>query len=201
MEPKPSKPSRTSTSEINEEWIDALLARRIEQILGPFLSRLEGLSSRCNKTSTINIPENAPTQSNFTPPSLHDRKRRKFPTWDGEKKSFGTFIREVEDCIEIDRDILGSDRAIWYDINFSLPSAAKCKVAVFNSSGAKYGWDYKKFIEHLKGAFGNRQEKEDKQELLATIKQKDTQRFSDFFPKFDEVLSGAGGEHWTEDSK
>ncbi|RKF75407.1 hypothetical protein GcM3_085027 [Golovinomyces cichoracearum] len=74
MEPKPSKPPWTSTSEINEEKIDDLLTRRIEQALGPLLSRLEGLSTRCNEASTINIPENAPTQSNFTPPSLHDRK-------------------------------------------------------------------------------------------------------------------------------
>ncbi|RKF79502.1 putative eka-like protein [Golovinomyces cichoracearum] len=96
---------------------------------------------------------------------------------------------------------MGSDRAVWYDINFSLPSAAKRKVAVFNSSGAQYRWDYTIFIDHLKRTFGNRQEKENKQELLATIKQKDTQRFFDYFPKFDEILSGAGGEHWTEDSK
>lgn len=39
------------------------------------------------------------------------------------------------------------------------------------------------------------------QKLLSKLKQKDKQRFSDFFPTFDEALMGAGGESWTEESK
>lgn len=96
---------------------------------------------------------------------------------------------------------MGSNRAVWYDINFSLPTVAKNKVDVFNSSGAQVQWDYRKFIENPRRTFGNRQEKEDKQEFLSKLRQKETQRLCDFFPKFDEVLMGAGGESWTEDSK
>ncbi|RKF53394.1 putative eka-like protein [Erysiphe neolycopersici] len=101
---------------------------------------------------------------------IESRKRRKFPHWDGERRSFNTFIREVVDCIEIDRDLMASDRAVCHDINFSLPTVAKNKVAVFNSSGTQVQWDFRKFIEHLRRTFGNRQEKEDTQELLSKLR-------------------------------
>lgn len=96
---------------------------------------------------------------------------------------------------------MGPDRAIWYDINFHLPISAKNKVSVFNMSGGQHQWDYRALIAHLKRTFGNRLDLEDKQEILSKIRQRENQRFSDFFPKFDEVLMGAGGEAWTEDSK
>ncbi|RKF53271.1 putative eka-like protein [Golovinomyces cichoracearum] len=33
------------------------------------------------------------------------------------------------------------------------------------------------------------------------MKQKENQRFVEFYPLFDEILAGAGGDSWTEDSK
>ncbi len=96
---------------------------------------------------------------------------------------------------------MGSDRAIWYDINHSLPSKAKQKVSIFYASGCKINWNYRNFIDHLKRTFGNKKEKEDMQEMLSNLKQKENQRFSDFFPVFDEALAGAGGENWPEDNK
>ncbi|RKF81420.1 hypothetical protein GcM1_183032 [Golovinomyces cichoracearum] len=40
------------------------------------------------------------------------RKRRNFSSWDGEKRNFYSFIHELQDRIEIDRDLMGTNRAV-----------------------------------------------------------------------------------------
>ncbi|RKF79172.1 putative eka-like protein [Golovinomyces cichoracearum] len=143
--------------------------------------------SQINAASISNTAAQAQTVPAPTPvtlpPNNHlnpavNRKPRKFQSWNGELQSFNCFLREVEDCIEIDRELMGLDRAVWFGINSSLPVNAK-----------------------QKRTFGNKKEKEDKQEVLANLKQKETQNFSDFFHKFNEALAGSGGQEWTEDSK
>ncbi|KAI0992231.1 hypothetical protein K3495_g15955, partial [Podosphaera aphanis] len=195
-----------SSPTFSEENLARLIAQQIQLLVAPLSSKVNELSKiiATSQPSPQQVLEQAsPATMDTLKGALprESRKRRKFPSWDGERRSFNTFIREVEDCIEIDRDLMGTDRAVWYDINYSLPTTAKNKVAVFNASGAQVQWNYRKFLEHLRRTFGNRQEKEDKQELLSKLRQKESQRFCDFFPKFDEVLMGAGGESWTEDSK
>ncbi|KAI0996689.1 hypothetical protein K3495_g11493 [Podosphaera aphanis] len=164
----PEQNPAASGNTINEEWLHK----------GKESRRIDDNDPEFPCTNDIS-PEH---QAIFNQTSTN-RKRRKFPTWDGEKFSFNSFIHEVEDCIEIDRELMGSDRAIWYDINHSLPSKAKQKVSIFYASGYKINWNYRIFIDHLKRTFeGN-------------------QRFSDFFPFFDEAHAGAGGENWSEDNK
>ncbi|KAI0995326.1 hypothetical protein K3495_g12856 [Podosphaera aphanis] len=201
--PTRTEPKRGAT--FDREAIANLIAEQLQQAMIPLLTRVNALS---NTIAALPVPQPATsvqlpdaTAPPLPPPVLGSRKRRKFPTWSGERRHFNCYIKEVEDCIEIDRDLMGSNRAVWYDINFSLPDVAKQKVSVFNGSGQKLNWDYQLFIDHLKRTFGNRQEREDKIELLSKMKQRENQRFSEFFPKFDEALAGAGGETWTEDSK
>lgn len=204
-EQRSSRNTHPRQSGINEAVLNEMIARQLQNALEPVLRRVEEMNLR--NTSSVATP--APTQANpvasveiqGSSNMLNGRKRRKFPSWDGERRTFNSFIREVLECIDIDRDLMGTDRAVWFDINASLPPTAKLKVSVFNSSGPQINWDYKQFINHLKRTFGNRQEKEDRQEELARLKQRENQRFTDFFPKFDEVLTGAGGESWTEESK
>ncbi|KAI0994477.1 hypothetical protein K3495_g13706 [Podosphaera aphanis] len=185
-------------SGIDENWLCNIIAQQVQSAIAPIINDLiKDQAQRGKSPLTPKSPE-IPRNFNETPVS---RKRRKFPSWNGDKKYFNCYIKEVEDCIEIDRELMGTDRAVWYDINLSLPAAAKQKVSVFNASGADQNWDFRLFIEHLKRTFGNKQEREDKIALLTSMKQKESQRFTDFFPKFDEALAGAGGDRWTEDSK
>ncbi|RKF81290.1 putative eka-like protein [Golovinomyces cichoracearum] len=95
----------------------------------------------------------------------------------------------------------GSERAIWFDINSSLSTNAKQKARIFNANGPNIKYDYNQFIAYLKRSFGNRKEKGEKQELLSKIRQRENQRFSDFFPLFEEALIGSGGTGWPNDSK
>ncbi|RKF62012.1 putative eka-like protein, partial [Erysiphe neolycopersici] len=179
--------------------------------LSPLTVRINELSTTVENVINTTISPSTNVQQthvgNTQQPTIHNasstanRKRRKFPSWDGDKTTFNSYIRELEDCIEIDREMMESNRAVWYDINQSLPSKAKQKIAIYYARGESVGWDFRLLIEHLKRTFSNKKEKEDKQDLLTRLKQKENQRFSDFFPLFDEALAGSGGEKWTEDSK
>lgn len=88
-----------------------------------------------------------------------NRKRRKFPEWDNEKSSFNNYIRELEDYLDIDRNLLGSNIAVWYDVNYSSPTKAKLKVSIFFAGGEGIDWDYRKFTAYLKRTFSNKKKK------------------------------------------
>ncbi|KAI0995560.1 hypothetical protein K3495_g12618 [Podosphaera aphanis] len=195
---EPRGGAKTQDSGIDENWLRNIIAEQIQSAIAPIINDL--IKDQAQKGKSPSTPKSPEIPRDFNETSV-SRKRRKFPTWNGDKKYFNCYIKEVEDCIEIDRELMGTDRAVWYDINLSLPAAAKQKVSVFNASGADQNWDYLLFIEHLKRTFGNKQEREDKIALLTSMKQKESQRFADFFPKFDEALAGAGGDRWTEDFK
>ncbi|KAI0991992.1 hypothetical protein K3495_g16194 [Podosphaera aphanis] len=125
---------------IDENWLRQIISEQVQSVVAPILNGLlkDKIQERNNPLSSAEPPEN-PKIANEIPVS---RKRQKFPTWNGDKKYFNCYIKGVEDCIEIDRDLMGTNRAVWYDINLSLPSAAKQKVSVFNASGADRGWNY-----------------------------------------------------------
>ncbi|KAI1006939.1 hypothetical protein K3495_g1280 [Podosphaera aphanis] len=70
------------------------------------------------------------------------------------QEDFNCYIKEIEDCVEIDRDLMGINRAVWYDINLSLPSAAKPKhEAERESEVCRF---FPKFDEALAGAGGEK---------------------------------------------
>ncbi|RKF57461.1 hypothetical protein OnM2_073068 [Erysiphe neolycopersici] len=152
---------------LNKNFLANLVSQQIQQALGPLTARINELSTSLEKaTAAPPVPSAAPmnplsSETHIAPLNVN-RKRRKLPTWNGDRMFFNCFIREVEDCIEIDRDLMGPDRVVLYDINLSLPSAAIQKVSIFNATGAQRSWDYKLFIDHLKRTFGNKQEMEDK---------------------------------------
>lgn len=191
----------TSQGIMDENNIRQIIAEQLQQLVSPLIEMVNEVSIQNKNLNKTPEPLIVKEQNQMNHPTSINRKRRKFPSWDGETATFNTYIREVEECIEIDRDLMGPDRAIWFDINSSLPTFAKQKVAVFNASGPNIRHDYNQFIAHLKRSFGNRKEKEDKQELLSKIRQKENQRFSDFFPLFEEALIGSGGTGWPDDSK
>lgn len=196
LDPTKGQSSSSKGNQLDENWLREIIMDQIRLSISPILNEIkEEATNLKGKTAEYSNHEN----KMVTEPI--NRKRRKFPVWDGEKSSFNSYIRELEDCIEIDRELIGSNRAVWYDINYSLPTKAKQKVSIFYAGGGNIDWDYRKFIAHLKRTFSNKKEKEDKQELLTRLKQRDNQRFVDFFPIFDEALAGSGGEKWTEDSK
>ncbi|RKF77958.1 hypothetical protein GcM1_215047 [Golovinomyces cichoracearum] len=176
----PNEKSRGKTqARFLEKW-----QMKIEyQEIAPLISQINAASSFNTAAQAQTVPTLTPVTlppNNHVNPAIY-RKPRKFQPWNGEKRFFSGFIWEVEDCIEIDRELMGPNRVAWFDIDSSLLVNAKQK--------------------HLKRTFGNKKEKEDIQEVLANLKQKGTQNFSDFSPKFDEALAGSGGEEWTEDSK
>ncbi|RKF82510.1 hypothetical protein GcM3_024028 [Golovinomyces cichoracearum] len=119
---------------MDENNIRQIIAEQLQQLVSPLIEMVNEVSIQ-NKNSN-KAPEQlinqGSNQVNLSTSTL--RKRRKFPSWEGETATFNTYIREVEECIEIDRDLMGSDRAIWFDINSSLPTNAKQKVAVFNAN-------------------------------------------------------------------
>ncbi|KAI0996647.1 hypothetical protein K3495_g11537 [Podosphaera aphanis] len=180
---EPRGGAKTQESGIDENWLRNIIAEQVQSAIAPIINDL--IKDQAQKGKYPSTPKSPEIPRNFNETSA-SRKRRKFPTWNGNKKYFNCYIKEVEDCIEIDRELMGTDRVVW---------------CLFNASGADQNWDYRSFIEHLKRTFGNKQEREDKIALLTSMKQKESQRFADFFPKFDEALAGAGGDRWTEDSK
>ncbi|RKF58119.1 hypothetical protein OnM2_069035 [Erysiphe neolycopersici] len=122
------------------------------------------------------VTTDSPNPENMMITETFNWKRRKFPVWDGEKLSFNSHVRELEDCTKIDRDLKGTNRAVRYDLNYLLPSKAKPKVSIFYVGAGSIDWDYRKFIAHIKKTFSNKKEKEDKQELLTQLKQRDNKR-------------------------
>ncbi|KAI0990957.1 hypothetical protein K3495_g17230, partial [Podosphaera aphanis] len=149
LEPRGS--GNKQDSGIDENWLRNIITEQVQSALAPIVKDL--IKDQIQKGKSPSAPpENARTANEIP----IGRKRRKFPTWNGDKKYFNCYIKEVEECIEIDRELMGTDRAVWYDINLSLPSAAKQKVSIFNASGADRNWDYRLFLEHLKLTFGNK---------------------------------------------
>lgn len=196
--------------DLNSQMIQNVIQAQVQQAIQQYLSNLTPPTSGSGLT-----PQSGPDGSDRSPPTTQDvpptappsaqtivnRKRRKMPQWDGKTKNFNVYMQELEDVIRIDRDLMGGDEGIWIDINASLPWEVKRKVSTFYASGKKKNWNWQEFIAHLRRNFGNKEEKSDMQKLLSKLKQKEKQRFCEFFPTFDEALMGAGGESWTEDSK
>lgn len=63
----------------------------------------------------------------FTKPSK--KKRRNFHVWHVEKSSFNSYIRELEDCIEIDRDLIEQFGKI-YIIRYQPKQSKKCRFSM-----------------------------------------------------------------------
>ncbi|KAI0997861.1 hypothetical protein K3495_g10332 [Podosphaera aphanis] len=89
--------------------------------MGPLFTRVNALSNTIAALPVV--PQPAPSVQLLEttapppppppppPPVFGSRIRRKFPTWSGERRHFNRYIKEVEDCIEIDKDHMGSNRA------------------------------------------------------------------------------------------
>ncbi|KAI0991262.1 hypothetical protein K3495_g16925, partial [Podosphaera aphanis] len=100
--PTRTEPKRGAT--IDRETLANLIAEQLQQAMAPLLTRVNDLSKAMATIPPISQPassEKSPDTA-LPPPSMHlSRKRRKFPTWSGERRHFNCYIKEVEDCIEI----------------------------------------------------------------------------------------------------
>ncbi|KAI0997616.1 hypothetical protein K3495_g10572 [Podosphaera aphanis] len=77
------------------------------------------------------------------------RQPSQWPVWDGLSASFNAHLFFLRIKVEEDRAILGSDRAICYDISRSVPSKKQPRIQNWLETGGLVGkYDWNQFLDH-----------------------------------------------------
>jgi hypothetical protein len=130
------------------------------------------------------------------------RKALPFPEkFDGNRNKFPAWKQQMIDKLEIDADIIGGPREMWYAVNSCLGDAPKDAVSTYYASGATIEYPVRGFILYLEAIFGDPNRAERAARKLRTMRQGEFQNFATFFPKFEQTLSEAGGASWPPDAK
>ncbi|KAI0994750.1 hypothetical protein K3495_g13429 [Podosphaera aphanis] len=149
------------------------------------------------------VPHTVPSPIPNTIPHIPQSKHpSKWPVWDGSVLSFDSHVFLLRIKIEEDRNILGSNRAICFDIFRSIPTDKQPRILHWlETGGPDRNFDWEQFLKHLKDQFENKQARQTAADLLGRMRMGANQYFTDFFQEYELKLSQCGGTEWTDSTK
>jgi zinc knuckle protein len=197
-------------------WIDARIqaaidasSQNVDQKITAMLSRIETMVSAKGGKAESSAGESASkfeAESIDTPPSSQLTSRRKPlptpPKFSGKRSEYAAWAQQMRDKINIDGPLYESDAALWYLINACLDTAPRQVVATFYAAGGP-GGERKPaaFMQYLDRTYKDHNVKAKATASLRALHQPDEQAFASFLPKFERIMSEAGGEVWPDETK
>ncbi|KAK2729435.1 pol-like protein [Colletotrichum kahawae] len=108
----------------------------------------------------------------------------------------------MRDKIELDVRYISSNTDIWYFINSCLNSGLQQVVATFYTAGGPGGQkDSMEFLKYLDRTYKDLNTDLRAVTTLRTLRQRDDQSLSSFFPRFERTLAEASGANWADKAK
>ncbi|KAI0991360.1 hypothetical protein K3495_g16827, partial [Podosphaera aphanis] len=122
--------------------------------------------------------------------------------WDGSTTSFNAHLFLLRIKIEEDRAVLGSDRAVCFDIFRSVPLDKQPRIQNWLETGGIDGkYDWNNFLDHLKEKFENKLARQTAADQLGRMRMGPTQYFVDYLQEYEFKISQCGKTGWTDEYK
>ncbi|CAD6506136.1 BgTH12-07066 [Blumeria graminis f. sp. triticale] len=128
------------------------------------------------------------------PPFLTSTKQpSQWPVWDGSTTSLNAHLFLLRIKIEEDRAVLGSNRAICFDIFRSVPSDKQPRILNWLETGgfdSNYNWNH--FLDHLRETYENKLTRQTAADQLGRIRMDATQYFVEYLQEYELKISQCG---------
>ncbi|GJC91039.1 hypothetical protein ColLi_13877 [Colletotrichum liriopes] len=154
-----------------------------------------------NNAERIADAVNDPDPPDQTRPPLKIWKTRlpDPPKFDGTRRRFIPWFLEMQGKLQVDREAFGGDEELFAYIYARLDSTAQTMASAYYSHG---GTDGKRspdqFMTYLQRTYGDPNAEARALDRLRSLRQKDTESFASFFPKFEKELADSGGGTWED---
>ncbi|KJZ69492.1 hypothetical protein HIM_11109 [Hirsutella minnesotensis 3608] len=124
------------------------------------------------------------------------------PKYDGLRKSYTAWARQMRDKLELDAHYFNGNRELWYLINSCLGEKPQQVVATFYAAGGPGGaYDPQEFMRYLDRTYQDSNIQSRAAATLRTMRQREDQTLASFLPRFEQALAEAGGADWPDNAK
>ena len=139
-------------------------------------------------------PENSDPTTRRTKPILPNP-----PKFNGSRSEYEGWKSLIKDKIDVDGEIIGSDRNQFIFIASRLEGKGLQSALTFITTHRDaQDASASKILKYLDDVFGDRHKTQRAVESLRTMRQGPKEPFSDFLPRFEKVLADAGGMSWPD---
>ena len=188
-----------------QESINAAVQEAINASVKPLQTQIALLLQRLEAATTpAPAPMGAPTRTfpEGSDEPIARTNRKPLPTppqFSGKRSEYAAWAQQMRDKIAIDRALYENDAALWYLINSCLDTTPRQVVATFYAAGGPEGRrDPNAFMLYLDRTYKDRNLEAKATAKLRTLHQSEEQSFAAFLPRFERVLSEAGGAEWAD---
>ncbi|KAE9572331.1 hypothetical protein CGMCC3_g11721 [Colletotrichum fructicola] len=188
------------------------MAQQTAQIT-QLLTALNGLMSPDRATPTLlasSVPTPSTADTTIQAPSddtvmVAEGRRKPLPNppkFTGRRKDYPAWSQQMRDKISLDARLMGSNAEIWYYINSRLDVDPQQVVATFYAAGGPGGErEPSEFMRYLDRTYKDPSATSRAAAMLRTIRQRDDQSLASFLPRYERILSEAGGASWADQAK
>lgn len=181
--------------------IDARM-RPIEEMMKKLLERIETASS--TQGPPLLTPISGQTRET-TPEPIQYARRKPLPNppkFSGNRREYPAWSQQMRMKIQRDTTFYPAAEDMWYLINSCLDTAPAQTVATFVAAGGPGGrYEPAAFMDYLDRTYKDHAAQSRAAAELGRLRQRDTATLSSFLPKFERVLSEAGGSEWADNAK
>ncbi|KAF4478229.1 Transposon Tf2-6 polyprotein [Colletotrichum fructicola Nara gc5] len=177
------------------------------------LTALNGLMSPDRATPTpltSSVPTPSTADTTIQAPSddtvmVAEGRRKPLPNppkFTGRRKDYPAWSQQMRDKTTLDAGLMGGNAEVWYYINSRLDVDPQQVVATFYAAGGPGGErDPSEFMRYLDRTYKDPSAASRAAATLRTIRQRDDQSLASFLPRYERVLSEAGGASWADQAK
>ncbi|KAF6792373.1 pol-like protein [Colletotrichum musicola] len=177
------------------------------------LTALNGLTSPDRATPTplaSSVPTPSTADTTIQAPSddtvmVAGGRRKPLPNppkFTGRRKDYPAWSQQMRDKITLDAGFMGSNDEVWYYINSRLDVDPQQVVATFYAAGGPGGKrEPSEFMRYLDRTYKDPSAASRAAAKLRTIRQRDDQPLASFLPRYERILSEAGGASWADQAK
>lgn len=131
-------------------------------------------------------------------------KNLNWSKWDGEASTFPFYFNKLVCSYNLDAPagVIGSRERAWALISQTIPPHRELEISAYWQSGGEDG-DYNpvNLFRKMLRTFGSVHTLHRALKDLPNCKQSEGQPFGDFYPKWEGILTQAGGASWPDDTK
>ncbi|PWO19676.1 hypothetical protein PtrARCrB10_11820, partial [Pyrenophora tritici-repentis] len=154
------------------------------------------------------LPTRNPAQDRLTAMSLPDQTNKPRhslphpPTFSGVKSQWRGWKLEMEGKIEEDAEAIGNAKSQIRYVYSRLEGSARTNITTFFEMELRKNLpNPQALLDRLDLLYGERNRKEKAIHALHTIRQRDDEPFTSFYPRFEKEIANAEAESWNESSK
>lgn len=189
--------------------IEELVARQVQQAVAPIYEQIKKMLERSEAEAAAqgHLSPEAPTPRTMSPSAEHLSLRRKpLPNpakFSGKRSEYAVWSYQMRMKIELDAPFYADNpKSLWYLINSCLEAGPQKTVATFVAAGGPDGrCEATAFMRYLDRTYKDQAVQSRAAAELRRLRQRDNASLAGFLPKFERVLSDAGGGDWADTAK